>query len=295
VLDLKTLAIFVRGAERRSFVRSARELGMTQSGVSNAIRRLEAQLGVLLLARTTRSVNLTEDGAAFHERCRQILSDLDQAEQVLSRAGAKPVGRLHVDMPVSFGRLKIVPLLGGFRARHPEVALAVSFADRYVDLIEEGIDVAVRFGPLQDSSLIARRLTGTQFRVVGSSAYLAAHGRPRRPEDLAKHSCLAFMPRRTGLARAWRFRRGKDDITFTPKGDMSFTDGAALADAVAAGYGLAQMHDYYTDDSIATGRLEPVLEKFKPAADPISLVYPQSRHLSPKVRAFIDYMIARFG
>jgi LysR family transcriptional regulator for bpeEF and oprC len=294
VLDLKALTIFVRVAERRSFVRSARELGMTQSGVSNAISRLEDRLGVLLLARTTRNVNLTEDGAAFLDRCRQILSDLEQAEQVLARAGGTPSGRLHVDMPVSFGRLRIVPLLGAFRTQYPEIAIAASFADRYVDLVEEGIDVAVRFAPLRDSSLIARRLTRTQFRVVGAPAYLAAHGRPRTPEDLARHNCLAFASRQSGLARDWRFRRDRTDIAVTPTGNMSFTDGAALAAAVAAGYGLAQMHDYYTDDAIADGRLKPVLETFRPEADAISLVYPQSRHLSPKVRAFIDFMVAAF-
>lgn len=294
MLDLKALAIFVRVAERKSFVRSARELGMTQSGVSNAISRLEQQLGVLLLARTTRSVNLTEDGGAFYERCRQILADLEQAEQVLTQAGGKVTGRLHVDMPVSFGRIKVVPLLGGFRAQYPELQLVVSFTDRYVDLVEEGIDVAVRFGPLQDSSLIARRLTGTQFRIVGSPGYLAERGRPRRPEDLARHNCLAFTSRQTRLARPWRLRRAAGEIAVTPRGDMTFTDGAALEAAVAAGYGLAQMHDYYTDDAIAAGALAPVLEKFKPNADPISLVYPQSRHLSPKVRAFIDFMVAAF-
>ena len=292
--DLRTLLIFVKVAERRSFVRAAADLGITQSGVSNAISRLEAQLGVRLLARTTRRVSLTEDGAAFFARCRQALAELEEAELVLKEARLKPSGNLRVDMPVSFGRLKVVPLLGAFQAQYPDVTLRVSFTDRYIDLIEESVDVSVRFGALQDSSLIARRLSATQFGVVGTPRYFARHGRPKRPEDLIDHNCLAFTLRDTGLARDWRFTERDVEITFTPKGKMSFGDGAALCDAACAGYGLAQLHDYYIDAAIARGKLVSVLDKFKPKADPIWLVYPQTRHLSPKVRAFVDFTAARF-
>lgn len=292
--DFRALAVFVKVAERLSFVRAARDLGMTQSGVSNAINRLESELGVRLLARTTRSVGLTEDGAAFLDRCRQILGSLEEAEQVLSRARLQPSGRLRVDMPVSFGRLKIVPWLPAFRAEYPEVQLALSFTDRYVDLVGEGIDVAIRFGELKDSSLIARRFTRTQFGVVGAPRYFAAHGGLRRPEDILRHNCLVYVIRETGVARDWKFRRNGAEFTVPPKGDMSFDDGAALCAAACAGFGLAQLHGYYTDAAIAAGRLVPVLQKFTPPVDPISLVYPQTRHLSPKVRAFVDFMVERF-
>ena len=216
--DLRALAIFVKVAERRSFVRAAEELGITQSGVSNAINRLDDQLGVRLLARTTRRVGLTEDGAAFFERCRQVLAELEEAELVLREARLKPIGRLRVDLPVSFGRLKVVPLLGAFRARHPELKLAISLTDRYVDLIEEGVDVCVRFGVLQDSSLIARRLTGTQFRVVGTPSYFSERGRSKTPDDLVRHDCLAFTRHDARLARDWRFARGGAETSVTPKG-----------------------------------------------------------------------------
>jgi LysR family transcriptional regulator for bpeEF and oprC len=292
--DLRTLAIFVKVAERKSFVGAAAELGITQSGVSNAISRLEDQLGVRLLARTTRRVGLTEDGAAFFERCRQLLADLEEAELVLKETRLKPTGRLRLDMPVGFGRLKVVPLLCRFQAQYPELALAVTSTDRYVDLVEESIDIAVRFGHLQDPSLMARRLTQTQFRVFGAPSYFAKHGRPRTPDDLARHNCLGFTLRDTRLARQWRFVRNGVEATVTPKGNMSFTDGAALCDAARDGCGLAQMHGYYVDDPLRAGELEPVLEKFKPPVDPIWLVYPQTRHLSPKVRAFIDFMVAQF-
>ena len=292
--DLRTLAIFVKVAERKSFVRAATELGITQSGVSNAISRLEDQLGVRLLARTTRRVGLTEDGAAFFERCRQSLADLEEAELVLKETRLKPTGRLRIDMSVAFGRLKLVPLLCRFQAQFPDLTVAVSFTDRYIDLVEEGIDVAVRFGHLQDSSLMARRLTQTQFRVFGAPSYFAKHGRPRTPDDLVRHNCLGFALRDTRLAREWRFVRDGAATIVLPKGNMSFTDGASLCDAARAGCGLAQMHGYYVDDPMRAGELEPVLEKFKPPVDPISLVYPQTRHLSPKVRAFIDYMVESF-
>jgi LysR family transcriptional regulator for bpeEF and oprC len=294
VLDLKTLAIFVKVAEHRSFAQAARSLGITQSGVSNAISRLEDRLGVRLLARTTRRVNLTEDGAALLDRCQRILADLEEAETVLSRARATPTGRLRIDMPVSFGRLQIMPLLGAFRAQYPDISLALSFTDRYVDLVEEGIDIAIRMGALQDSSLIARRMTQTRFRVYGAPAYFAAHGRPRTPEDLAHHNCLAFTSRETRLIREWRFRRDGTDLTLTPRGDLSFTDGAAICAAACAGYGLVQMHDYYSDAPLAAGLLEPVLTRFEPAADPIWLVYPSTRHLAPKVRIFVDFVTAQF-
>ncbi len=158
--DQRTLAIFVKVAERRSFVRAAAELGITQSGVSNAISRLEQQLGTRLLARTTRRVSLTEHGAAYFERCRQALAELEEAELVLKDSQLEPSGNLRIDMPVSFGRLKVVPLLGPFQAKYPHIKLRVTFTDRYIDLIEEGVDVCMRLGPLHDSSLIARRLSG---------------------------------------------------------------------------------------------------------------------------------------
>ena len=290
--DLRTLAIFVKVGERRSFVGAARELGISQSGVSNAIGRLEDRLGVRLLARTTRRVNLTEDGAAYLERCRRILEDLDEAELVLKAARTTPIGRLHVDMPVSYGRLKIVPQLGAFQARYPEVEFALTFTDRYIDLVEEGVDVAVRFGPLRDSTLVARRLSEARFQVVGSPAYFARAGRPRTPDDLKRHQCLV-LAQRESRPRDWRFRRGAEDILIAPPSRMSFSDGAAICAATCAGYGLAQMHDYYAGGPIAAGELEPVLEKFRTGPDGIFLVYPQTRHLSPKVRAFVDFMSSR--
>jgi len=292
--DLRTLAIFVKVAERRSFVRAATDLGITQSGVSNAISRLEQQLGTRLLARTTRRVSLTEHGAAYFERCRQALAELEEAELVLKDSQLEPSGNLRIDTSVSFGRLKMVPLLGPFQAQYPHIKLRVTFTDRYIDLIEEGVDVCVRLGQLYDSSLIARRLTGAQFSVVGSPRYFAKFGKPKRLDDLTEHNCLAFTFRETRLARDWRFLQEGVEKTLPPKGNISFSDGAAVCDAACAGYGLAQLQDYFVDSAIAQGKLVSVLDRFKPSIEPIWLVYPQPRHLTPTVRAFVDFMAAQF-
>lgn len=292
--DLRTLAIFVKVAERLSFVGAAADLGITQSGVSNAITRLEDQIGTRLLARTTRRVSLTEHGAAFFERCRHALAEIEEAELVLKETQLKPSGNLRLDMPVSFGRLKVLPLLGTFQAQYPQIKLRVTFNNRYIDLVEEGVDLCLRLGQLQDSSLIARRLTGTHFSVVGAPNYFAKHSRPKRIEDLAAHDCLAFTFLETRLARPWRFIDGRVEKTFTPQGAMSFSDAAAVCDAAIAGYGLAQVQGYFADDLIASGALVAVLEKFKPGLEPVWLVYPQTRHLSPKVRVFVDFMVAQF-
>lgn len=292
--DLRTLAIFVKVAEKRSFVRAANDLGITQSGVSNAIKRLEDQVGTLLLARTTRRVSLTEDGAAFFERCRQALAAIDEAERVLRRAQLKPAGTLRIDVPLAFGRIKLVPLLRAFQDGYPEVRLRITFTDRYIDLIEEGVDIAVRFGALQDSSLIARRLTTTQFNAAASPAYIKKHGQPKTPDDLAAHNCLAFAWRDTRQTRDWRFMVGGTEVRRTPIGTMTFTEGAALCDAAIDGCGIAQLHNYFLDTAFARGTLVPILEDFKPQSDLISLVYPQTRHLTPNVRAFVDFMVERF-
>src|SRR6516162_85859 len=249
--DLRTLAIFVKVAERRSFVRAASDLGITQSGVSNAISRLEQQVGTRLLARTTRRVSLTDHGVAYFERCRRALAELEEAELVLKDSQLEPSGNLRIDMPVSFGRLKVVPLLGPFQAKYPHIKLRVTFTDRYIDLIEEGVDVCMRLGPLHDSSLIARRLSGAGFTVVGSPRYLAKFGKPKR------------------IARTWRFMQEGVEKSLTPSGNMSFSDGAAVCDAACAGYGLAQLQDYFADTAIAQGRLVSVLDRFKPNVEPI--------------------------
>jgi len=294
-LDLRTLAIFVKVAERQSFARAAEALDMTPSGVSNAIKRLEGQLDTSLLARTTRSVHLTVDGEAFYHRCRQVLADLDEATQVLTRARRQPSGTLRVSLPVSFGRVKVVPLLSTFQSRFPKIDLAISTTDRYVHLVDEGIDVAVRFGPLDDSSLIARPLAPARRRVVATPAYLGRNPRPTALSELARHNCITLSHHETGRVRPWIFSEAGSPCRIVPAGSLTFNDGTALHAAVLSGIGLAQIHDYIVEDDLAAGRLVSVLDDVAPAPDPIAILYPQSRHLSPRVRAFVTFLAAACG
>ena len=199
--DLRALAIFVKVAERLSFVRAAADLGITQSGVSNAISRLEDQIGTPLLARTTRKVSLTEHGAAYFERCRQALAELEEAELVLKNAQLKPSGNLHIDVPVVFGRLKVAPLVGAFQARYPDISVRMTFNDRNVDFIDEGIDASVRFGVLQDSNLIARRLSSAKLGVVGAPRLFRQIRPAKARRGSGRHNCLAFTFRETRQAR----------------------------------------------------------------------------------------------
>ncbi|MFJ1298688.1 LysR family transcriptional regulator [Pseudomonadota bacterium AL_CKDN230030165-1A_HGKHYDSX7] len=290
-LDLRTLRIFVKVAELRSFVRAAEALDITQAGASNALKRLEAQLGTALLLRTTRSVSLTLDGEAFYHRCRQVLADLEDATQVLTRARRKPAGLLRLSLPSSFGRTCVVPALGAFQAKYPKVEVDVGITDRQVDLVEEGVDVAVRFGPLQDSSLIARPLRQVRRRLVAAPAYVARQGRPATLDDLASHNCLALTYHETGRPRRWRFRRGGEPVAHAPVGTMRMNDSHALLAAARAGFGIAQIHDYYVQEDLAEGRLVTLLDSIEPSPDELFIVYPKSRHLSPRVRAFVDYLV----
>ena len=190
--------------------------------------------------------------------------------------------------------MKVVPLLGKFQAKHPKVDVSVSITDRYVNLVDEGVDVAVRFGTLDDSTLIARPLVNARRCVVGTPAYFAKYGRPRTLSDLTQHNCLPLTYHETRRSRQWKFQHALEGQPFSPKGSMTFNDGYALYTAVQAGFGLGQIHDYYVEADIASGLLVPVLEEFEPEADTISIVFPQARHLSPRVRVFVDFLVAAF-
>ena len=293
-MDLRSLSIFVKVAELRSFVLAAKHLSMTQSGVSNAIRRLEGQVGVLLLVRTTRKVNLTDDGQAFYERCRYILAELQEAQIALTSTHAQPTGQLRISLPVSFGRLKIIPILGRFQEQYSRVSIHVEFTDRFVDLVEDGIDVAVRIGVLPDSRLIARQLTTARRSVVATPAYLAQYGRPRTPADLAGHVCIAHTFQNSSKKKEWAFLNKGTLQIFEPQGWLSVSDTTALSIALISGKGLGQVHDYYVEPYLANGTLEEVLENNRPEPSQVWIIYPPSRHLNPRIRCFIDFIVNQF-
>lgn len=288
---------FVRVADARSFTVAAEQLGLSRSAVGKCVTRLEDQLGVRLLHRTTRSVTPTDEGDAFYERCVRILADLEDAELAMASRSERPRGRLRLDLPVSFGRLHVLPLLHRFMATWPDVVVNVTFTDRYVDLIDEGVDLALRIGGEDDSRLVARTLAPHRLVTCATPDYLAARGTPRTPADLADHSCLAFT--HAGRPADWRFRTRPDDGSDAPlannrtlpvHGRFCASNAEALRDAALAGYGIGQLATFLVGDDLRAGRLVPVLESYTTPGPPIRAVYPTGRHLSPKVRRFIDLL-----
>lgn len=277
---------FVRAADARSFTVAAEKLGLSRSAVGKRIARLEERLGLRLLHRTTRSVSLSDESRAFYERCVRILADLDEAEAVMATRKEEPRGRLRLDVPVSFGRLHVLPILHHFMADWPELQVNVSFTDRYADLIEEGIDLAIRIGGADDSRLMARTLARHRVVACATPAYLDANGTPKSLEDLSRHSCLAFI--HGGRPAEWRFSVDGRLRSVPVHGRFCAGNAEALRDGVLAGHGIAQLATFLVGDDLRAGRLVPILEAHAVDGEPIRAVYPSPRHLSPKVRHFID-------
>jgi LysR family transcriptional regulator for bpeEF and oprC len=284
------IAIFVRAAQNQSFSVAARQLGMSPSAVSKAVQRLEEHLEIRLFNRTTRSLSLTEDGAAFYDRCRQILNELEEAEHEVSKSRSMPTGTLRLDFTIELGRLHIIPALPSFITQYPDLKLDVTFSNRMVDLIEEGIDAVVRIGSGPDSRLIMHRLATARLIVCAAPNYLIRYGEPKIPEDLISHNCMTFVSPHTGRVFEWLFQRDGIEFQLPVDGNLRLSHGEALLDVGIKGVGLVQVHNYIAGEAIAIGKLKPVLESYATLGSAISVVYPQKRHLSAKVRAFVDFM-----
>jgi LysR family transcriptional regulator, regulator for bpeEF and oprC len=292
VESLASIATFVRIAETKSFSAAAQQLGMSGPGVSKAIARLERRLGVRLLNRTTRKVSLTDEGQAFLDRCRQILIDVQDAEELLVSRQVSPRGRLRVQMPVGFGRRVILPALPDFLARYPELAIDIDLSDRIVDLVEEGLDVAIRIGEIPDSRVIARKLCVLRFVTCAAPSYLARHGEPRTPDDLRQHRCLPYWVPQTGRHREWLFARDGATFTLPVTGRLNINNSEALIDASAAGAGLVMVATFLAAEAVAAGKLRVVLSDYITEGPPVSVIYLPHRHLSARVRAFLDFLSA---
>jgi LysR family transcriptional regulator for bpeEF and oprC len=288
--DLSAILAFVRAAEARSFTKAARQLGISPSGVSRAIARIENAFKVRLLQRSSRSVTLTGEGALFYERCRRVLLDLEEAEQALTRAREAPRGLLRVSLPLALGRRPLARLLPEFLRRHPEVAIEARVSDRMVDLIEEGFDVAVRLGQPQDSRLVARRLASGELITCAAPAYLKRHGTPRTPEDLRGHNCARFIVPSTGVARDWMFQRGGEIFSVGVAGNLALDHAEALVEVATAGTAIVQISSYVTGQAVRQGTVKPILTRFVAPTAPVWVIYPQNRHLAPRVRAFVDFL-----
>lgn len=285
---------FVATVEAKSFVSAAQRLGVTTSGVSKAVSRLEARLGVRLLNRTTRSLGLTEEGGEFYQRCRRVLAEFEDAQSAVSQASVRPQGRLRVDLPPALGRIVIVPVLGRLLELYPELTVQVALRNRLIDLVEEGVDAVVRVGSQPDSGLIVRVIGAAQLMTVAAPGYLERWGEPSAPEDLARHTCLNFLSPRTGRPREWRFARAGRALALAVPSRFEMGGSEALVDAASAGAGIVQVYDFAASRAVAAGLLVPILKKHAPAAEPVSVLYTQTKHVSPKIRAFADFMATLF-
>jgi len=284
---------FVRVAEAQSFSVAARRLRSSKSAVSRNVSNLEEDLGVQLIQRTTRSLTLTEAGRGYFERAARILADLDEAHQAVTQLQAAPRGRIRLSAPTSFGFLHLAPALPDFLDQNPEVSVELSVSDRLVDVIEDGFDLALRIGALPDSSLIARRLSPIRRAVCASMAYIQARGRPETPEDLRGHDCL--LNSNAPLAQEWRFAAPDGgSMSVEVRGRLSANNGEALRVAALNGLGFAYLPTFLIGADVQYGALTTVLESFVPQDSTLSAVYPHSRHLSPKVRALVDFLADRF-
>jgi DNA-binding transcriptional LysR family regulator len=290
---LTGMAVFARVVEARSFTTAATQLGMSRSAVSKAIAGLEDRLGARLLNRTTRRLALTEIGRAFYERCARIVAEAEEAELAVSRLQATPRGTLRINAPVSFGTLHLAPTLPDFMKRHPELRIEIDLADRIVDLIEEGYDLAVRIAALPDSSLVARRIADNHMVVCAAPSYWRRRGRPSQPRDLAGHACLTYAYHRS--PNDWPFAGPNGRFTVRVDGPLMSNNGDLSLAAALAGLGVVVLPCFLCGSHLAAGRLEPVLCDWMPPPTGIHAVYPHGRHLSAKVRAFIDFLVERFG
>lgn len=288
---LHELEVFVAVADAGSLTKAGARMRLSPPAVTRAISALEDRLGTRVFNRTTRSLTITEVGQRFLENARRILSDLDTAEKEAIGETAVPHGHLTVTASVTFGRSALTPIVCAFLNQNPRVSVSIMLLDRRTNLIEEGIDVAVRIGPLPDSNLVAKKVGMVRRILVASPDYLARRGVPLSPADLRMHSMVAF----TGLMpnREWRFMDGRSgqSVSFTPR--LEINDAVAAIGAAEMGDGITIALSYMVADKILDGRLVPVLDEFAPAAVPVSIVYPQNRLISPKVRTFVDFATPR--
>lgn len=287
--DFSAISTFVRVVEAKSFAAAASQLGMTPSGVSRAVSRLETQLGARLLFRSTRSLRLTDDGAAFHARCKEILADLSEATEALGHARSHPVGKLRVAVHSAIGRSALIPNLAAFEARYPDIRLELTMCDYHFDLNEEGYDCAIRMGELADSNLIARKLGYFNNVLCASPEYLRKYGAPQNIEELKQHRAINYVYPNTGKPYQWQFDTPGGRVTLDIDAHMLINDGESVIQAAVAGLGIIQIPHCLAASALAKGQLEIVMADTTSTGSPVWIVYPQKRHLSARVQAFIGW------
>lgn len=291
--NLDRMVIFAKVVETKGFSAAARRLKLSKSVVSKQVTLLEESLGARLLNRTTRSMSVTDVGAVFYEHCARIVEEYEQAKLAVGRLYSAPRGLLRISASVAFGTLHIAPALAEFLAQYPELKVDLVVTDRYVDLADEGFDVAIRITPEPGQMLVARRLAPVKRTMCATPDYFRLHGVPRTPEDLANHNCLIytyFNPQGT-----WRLKGPRREISVPVKGNLTLNDDEALSQAVLSGLGIALLPTFIVGEELKTGKLQAVLSEYIPVERHVFAVYLPNRQLSPKVRSFIDFLLRRFG
>ncbi|ATE62819.1 LysR family transcriptional regulator [Thauera sinica] len=292
---LQAMQLFTRIVELGSFSRAAEQLSLPRASATQIIKQLEAHLGVRLLQRTTRHVSPTLDGSAYYQRCVAILADIDETEASFSQAARHPQGRLKIDLPASLGRIVVIPALPAFCERYPQITLDIGVGDRYIDLVRESVDCVVRLGELRDSSLVARRLAALRQVTCASRAYVERFGVPATLADLDAHRAVDYVSASTGRSSPLEFITGGRTETRTIPSIIAVNNGDAYLAACEAGLGMVQIPRYRAGRQIADGTLIEFLPDSPPPNLPLSVLYPHHRHLSPRVRVFVDWLAELLG
>ncbi|WP_249583131.1 LysR family transcriptional regulator [Pseudomonas viridiflava] len=289
--NLGGISIFVLVAETRSFTEAGRRIGISSSGIGKSVARLEERLGTRLFHRSTRSINLTAEGALFLERCRRILGELETAESELSHLKDKPQGKLRISLPLVSGL--VMPALIEFMKCYPDIELDVDFSDRMVDVVEEGFDAVLRTGTPSDSRLMSKKLGSFQLCIVGAPGYFESRGTPRKPSDLRHHACLLHKFPSTGRFEMWPLKHEVDVPDFDLPQTMVCNTTEVMVDVARSGLGIACLPDFMVNTYIRSGELELILEEYVVHSGMFRVLWPSSKHMSRKLRVFIDFMQER--
>jgi LysR family transcriptional regulator for bpeEF and oprC len=289
--SLRLLVVFSEAAKQGSFAAAARELGLSSSAVVKGIARLEGSLRVRLFHRTTRHIQLTQEGEALFERCRRILGEIEELERAAADVSDLATGVLRIDAPVMYGRQIVLPVLVRLANENPGLELDLRLSDVYADALSSGLDAVVRVGEVADTHLVAHVFDSQHLGVYGSPAYFARRGRPKEPAALARHDCVRFRVPSSGRHRAWYFRKDEKEFSMDPKIHYSLNDGDGLVAAALLGLGLVQEPHHMVENEVAAGRLEEVLVRFRPKSLPVALLYPANLHVPKRLLLLRDALI----
>nr|WP_315490998.1 LysR family transcriptional regulator [uncultured Rhodoferax sp.] len=293
-VQLGSIEMFCKAAELQGFTAAAQALGVTAAAVSRSVGRLEERLGAKLFTRTTRLMRLTEEGRAYFEQCRQALAQIENAERAINGSQAEPAGLLRVSMPTTYGHYRVLPALPRFMAQYPKVKVELDLSNRNIDFVEDGYDLAIRGGVPSDSRLVARKLEDAGFGIFAAPQYLARRGTPQTPEQLQDHDCIEFVMPSTGRGLPWLFCHAGQDIDMAVPSRVSLQGDllGCLSYAVGGG-GLLQAYHFVARCHVQSGSLVEVLQSYAGRSRPFSILYPHNRHLSAKVRAFVDFLLGQ--